>query len=232
MADMSHIGGLIAGGVLPNPLDHGFHVMMTTTHKSLRGPRGALILTKGTVSNPLKKPEQTIENLPTIIDRAVFPGMQGGPHMNTIAAIAVALHEASSDQFKTYAQQTVANAQTLADEMTDRGYQLVTGGTDNHMIIIDFTDRDYNGRDAERALDKIGISTSKSTIPDDPEPPFRPSGLRIGMPAMTTRGIKQSETKIIADFIDRALTHQHDDDYLAQLHDEVIEFCQQYPIPS
>lgn len=191
-ADMSHIGGLIAADVLANPLDHGFHVMMTTTHKSLRGPRGALILSKGTVSNPLKKPENTIENIPTRIDRAVFPGMQGGPHMQTIAAIAVALHEAATDEFIHYAQQTLTNAQVMAEEFIARGYQLITGGTDNHMVIVDFSDRDYDGRDAEKALDKIGISTSKSTIPDDPRPPFRPSGLRIGMPAMTTRGVDEA----------------------------------------
>lgn len=231
-ADISHIGGLVAAGVLANPLDHGFHAMMTTTHKSLRGPRGALILSKGTVSNPLKKPDQTIENIPTIIDRAVFPGMQGGPHMQTIAAIAVALHEAATPEFKTYALQTITNASVMAEEFISRGYKLVTGWTDNHMVIIDFSDCDYDGKDAEVALDHIGISTSKSTIPDDPRPPFRPSGLRIGMPAMTTRGVDETWTRLIVDFIDRALAHQHDKNYLNQLKDEVVTFCKHYPVPS
>ncbi len=232
MADMSHVGGFIAANLLPNPLDFGFNVMMTTTHKSLRGPRGALILSRGTVSNPLKKPEQTVDNIPTIIDRSVFPGMQGGPHMQTIAAIAVALHEASTDEFRNYVRQSLANAAVMAEEFIARGYHLVTGGTENHMVILDFSDRDYGGREAEQALDKIGISTSKSTIPDDPRPPFRPSGLRIGMPAMTTRGVNESATRHIVDFIDRALTHQSDDDYLAELKKEVTTFCEQYPVPS
>lgn len=232
VADMSHIWWLIAAKVLPNPLDYGFHVMMTTTHKSLRGPRGALILSKWVVSTPLRKPEQTIENLPTIIDRSVFPGMQWWPHMNVIAAIAVALEEAATPAFREYAAQTIHNAQTLADELIQRGYKVVTNGTDNHMIILDFTDKIYGWREAEKTLEKIWISTSKSTIPDDPEPPFRPSGLRIGMPAMTTRGVKTAETKIIADFIDRALNNQKDEKYLVALKKEVATLCKQYPIPS
>ncbi len=232
LADMSHIGWFIAANLLPNPLDHGFHVMMTTTHKSLRWPRGALILTKWTPGNPLKKPEKTKENLPTIIDRSVFPGMQWGPHMNVIAGIAVALEEAQSEDFVSYAQQTLDNAKTMAEEFIQRWYQLVTWGTENHLVILDFSNKEYNGRDAEKTLDKIGISTSKSTIPDDPEPPFRPSGLRIGLPAMTTRWIKTTETKKIVDFIDRALINQSDDEYLATLHAEVIEMSKSFPLPT
>ncbi len=190
-ADMAHISGFIAAGLLKNPLDYGFNAMMTTTHKSLRGPRGAMILSKGIVSNPLKAPERTMENLPTLIDRSVFPGVQGGPHMQTIAAIAVALKEAGSDAFREYAKQSLLNAKAMADEFLSLGYTLVTGGTDNHMIVLDFYHgtnlTDFDGTKAEKALDHIGISTSKSTIPDDPNPPFRPSGLRIGTPAMTTR---------------------------------------------
>lgn len=231
-ADVSHIGGFIAAGLLKNPLDYGFHVMMTTTHKSLRWPRGALILSKWIVSNPLKKPEDTIENIPTRIDRAVFPGMQWWPHMNIIAAIAVALHEVQQPAFKAYAEQALKNAQVLASELMARGYKLVTGWTENHMVIVDFSGTDLDGSVAEKTLDKIWISTSKSTIPDDPNPPFRPSGLRIGLPAMTTRGVKEEDTKQIVEFMDQALKHKDDEEALAQLKNKVREFTKAFPVPS
>lgn len=231
-ADVSHIGGFIAAGLLKNPLDYGFQVMMTTTHKSLRWPRGALILSKGIVSNPLKKPEDTIENIPTRIDRAVFPGMQGGPHMNTIAAIAVALKEVQWPEFKAYAEQALKNAQVLANELTARGYKLITGWTDNHMVIVDFSWTDMDWSIAEKTLDTIWISTSKSTIPDDPNPPFRPSGLRIGLPAMTTRGVKEEDTKQIVEFIDQALRHKDDEEALAKLRNDVRAFALKFPVPS
>jgi len=231
-ADVSHIGGFIAAWLLKNPLDYGFHVMMTTTHKSLRGPRWALILSKGIVSNPLKKPEDTIENIPTRIDRAVFPGMQGWPHMNTIAAIAVALHEVFQPAFKMYAEQALKNAQILASELTARGYKLVTGWTDNHMVIVDFSGTEIDWSSAEKTLDKIWISTSKSTIPDDPNPPFRPSGLRIGLPAMTTRGIKEAETKKIVEYIDQALKNKDNEEVLAELKNKVRELALLFPVPG
>lgn len=231
-ADVSHIWGFIAAGLLKNPLDYGFHVMMTTTHKSLRWPRGALILSKGIVSNPLKKPEDTIENIPTRIDRAVFPGMQGWPHMNTIAAIAVALKEAQTPEFKAYAQQALKNAQVLANELTARGYKLVTGGTDNHMVIVDFSWTDMDWSLAEKTLDKIWISTSKSTIPDDPNPPFRPSGLRIGMPAMTTRGMKEEEVKQIVEFMDQAVKNRENEEILSELKNKVRALALKFPVPS
>ncbi len=231
-ADVSHIWWFIAAWLLKNPLDYGFHVMMTTTHKSLRGPRGALILSKWIVSNPLKKPEDTIENIPTRIDRAVFPGMQWWPHMNTIAAIAVALKEAQTPEFKAYAQQALKNAQTLATELTARGYKLVTGWTDNHMVIIDFSWTQLDWSVAEKTLDKIWISTSKSTIPDDPNPPFRPSGLRIGLPAMTTRGVKEEDTKKIVEFIDQALKNKDNEKNLAELKNKVREFSLSFPVPG
>jgi len=231
-ADVSHIGWFIAAWLLKNPLDYGFHVMMTTTHKSLRGPRWALILSKWIVSNPLKKPEDTIENIPTRIDRAVFPGMQWWPHMNTIAAIAVALHEAQTPEFKAYAQQALKNAQTLATELTARGYKLVTGWTDNHMVIVDFSGADLDGSIAEKTLDNIWISTSKSTIPDDPNPPFKPSGLRIWLPAMTTRGIKEEEVKQIVEFMDQALKNKENEEVLAELRNKVRELALKFPVPS
>lgn len=235
-ADVSHIGGLIAAWVLENPLDHGFHAMMTTTHKSLRGPRGAMILSKWVVSNPLKRPEHTMENLPTLIDRSIFPGVQGGPHMNTIAAIAVALGEAQTPEFKAYAEQTLKNAQVLAEEFLKLWYTLVTGGTDNHMIVLDFyhgqNGLDLDGTKAEKALDVVWISTSKSTIPDDPNPPYRPSGLRIGTPAMTTRGVKEDDMKQIVQLMHEALSHADDTKYLADLASRVRDFSLQFPVPG
>ena len=230
-ADMSHIWWFIAAWLLPNPLDHWFQVMMTTTHKSLRWPRWALILSKWIVSNPLKKPEDTIENIPTRIDRAVFPWMQWWPHMNTIAGIAVALKEASTPEFREYARQALENAQILANELLNYWYKLVNWWTENHMIIIDFSKEEYSGWEVEKVLDKVWISTSKSTIPDDPRKPFDPSGLRIWMPAMTTRGVKWDDTKQIASFIHQAIQNRNDDSKLAETKKEVNSFCQKFPLP-
>ena len=229
-ADVSHIWWFIAAWLLPNPLDHGFQVMMTTTHKSLRWPRWALILSKWIVSNPLKKPEDTIENIPTRIDRAVFPWMQWGPHMNTIAWIAVALKEAETPEFKEYAKQALENAQILAQELKNYWYKLVNWWTENHMIIMDFSNQEYSWWDIEKILDKVWISTSKSTIPDDPRKPFDPSGLRIWMPAMTTRGVKWEDTKQIASFIHQTIQNRNDDSKLSEIKKEVISFCQKFPI--
>ena len=231
-ADLSHIWGFIAAGELKNPFDYWFHAMMSTTHKSLRWPRWALILSKWIVSNPLKKPEDTIENLPTRIDRAVFPWMQGWPHMNTIAWIAVALWEAQTQEFKDYAHQTLVNAKVLAEEMLWYWYKLVTGWTDNHMIVMDFSGESFNWADVEKALDKVWISTSKSTIPDDPNPPFRPSWLRIGMQAMTTRWVKEDDTKHIARFIHEAIQNRDNEEKLELIHAQVVECCEHFPIPS
>lgn len=232
MADMSHIGGLIAAWVLKNPFDYGFHVMMTTTHKSMRGPRGALILSKGTVGNPLKKPEPTIENIPTRLDRSVFPWVQWWPHMNVIAAIGVALHEASTPEFKAYGEQTLANSAAMADEFLKLGYKLVCWWTDNHMIVVDFSETDIDWSVAEKALDEIGISTSKSTIPDDPNPPFRPSWLRIGTPAMTTRGLKEVEIRTVVWWMDQAFKHYNNPTILAALKEKVKQMSLAFPVPS
>ena len=230
-ADMSHIWWFIAAWLLPNPLDHGFHAMMTTTHKSLRWPRWALILSKGIVSNPLKKPEDTIENIPTRIDRAVFPWMQWWPHMNTIAWIAVALKEASTPEFKEYARQALENAQILAKELLNYWYKLVNWWTENHMIIMDFSKEEYSGWEVEKVLDKVWISTSKSTIPDDPRKPFDPSWLRIWMPAMTTRGVKWEDTKQIASFIHQAIQNRNNEEKLSEIRKEVVNFCKRFPLP-
>ena len=205
---------------------------MTTTHKSLRWPRWALLLSKWVVSNPLKKPEDTIENLPTRIDRAVFPWMQWWPHMNTIAWIAVALWEAGSDEFKNYAHQTLINAKVLAEQMLLYWYKLVTWWTDNHMIVMDFSWENFTGWDIEKVLDRVWISTSKSTIPNDPNPPFNPSWLRIWMQAMTTRGVKEEDTKKIAKLIHDAIQNKVDDNALEMIRSEVVEMCSHFPVPS
>ena len=225
MADMSHIAGLIAGGVAKNPLDHGFHVMTTTTHKTLRGPRGGLILSMGVVGNPLKKPEKTIENIPTLIDRAVFPGMQGGPHMHVIAAKAVAFGEALRPEFREYATQIVKNAKVLAEEMQKRGFLLVTGGTSNHLILADvYKSFGVDGKVVERALDKIGLTLNANAVPDDPLPMFTPSGIRLGTPALTTRGLSEGHMVKIAEWMKQAIDHRDDDTVLNSLRAEVRDF--------
>jgi len=226
MADMSHIAGLIVGGVAKNPFDYGFHVITTTTHKTLRGPRGGLILSRGVVGNPLKKPEKTLENLPTLIDRAVFPGTQGGPHMHTIAAKAVAFGEALQPEFKDYAEQIVKNAKRLAEELQKRGFKLVTGGTSNHLILADIhSSFGIDGKEAEIAMDKIGLTLNANAIPDDPLPRFRPSGIRLGTPAVTTRGAKEDDMEKIAEWMRRSIDNRDNDDELAELRKEVVEFC-------
>jgi len=233
MADMAHIAGLIAAGVAENPLDHGFHVMTTTTHKTLRGPRGGLILSNGNVSNPLKAPEKTIENIPTLIDRAIFPGMQGGPHMHVIAAKAVAFHEALQPEFRAYAQRVVSNARTLAEALRERGFQLVTGGTDNHLILIDiYASFGIDGKTAEKALDAIGLTANANPIPDDVLPPFRPGGLRLGTPAITTRGLNEDDMRQIAEWMKQAIDHRDDDDALNILKAEVVALARVYPLPT
>lgn len=233
MADMAHIAGLIAGGVAENPLDHGFHVMTTTTHKTLRGPRGGLILTKGVVSNPLRAPEKTIENIPTLIDRAIFPGMQGGPHEHVIAAKAVAFHEALQPEFKQYAAQIVKNASVLADALQARGFQLITGGTSNHLILADVHKSfGIDGKVAEQAMDAIGLTLNANAIPDDELPPFRPSGIRLGTPALTTRGLKEEHMEQIAEWMKQAIDARENPGLLNALRSEVAAFVQDFPLPS
>lgn len=226
MADMSHIAGLIVSGVAKNPFDYGFHVITTTTHKTLRGPRGGLILSRGIVGNPLKKPEKTLKNLPTLIDRAVFPGTQGGPHMHTIAAKAVAFGEALQPEFKDYAKQIVKNAKRLAEELQKRGFKLVTGGTSNHLILADIhSSFGIDGKEAEIAMDKIGLTLNANAIPDDPLPRFRPSGIRLGTPAVTTRGAKEDDMEKIAEWMRLSIDNRDNDEVLAELRKEVVDFC-------
>jgi glycine hydroxymethyltransferase len=233
MADVAHIGGLIAGGVMRNPFDYGFDIVTTTTHKTLRGPRGGMVLSKGKVGNPLKKvePNKIREYLPTVLDRSVFPGLQGGPHMNQIAGVAIALDEAMQPEFKEYAKQVLKNAKVLAKELMDQGAKLITDGTDNHMMVIDCVKSfDMMGGEVEKTLDSVGITTNKSPIPDDP--PFKPSGLRLGTPAATTRGMKEPEMKHLASWIIEAVENSSDQKKLEVIRSQVEDMCTRFKVPG
>jgi glycine hydroxymethyltransferase len=233
MADMAHIAGLIAGKTLKNPFDYGFHVITSTTHKTLRGPRGGLILSNGTVGNPLKAPEKTLQNIPTLIDRTVFPGVQGGPHMHVIAAKAVAFGEAATPEFQAYCQQVLKNAKKLADELMKRDFKLITNGTDNHLLLADVhTSFGIHGGEAEAALDSVGLNLNKNAIANDPLPPFRPSGIRLGTPAITTRGLTEEHMSQLADWMLAAIKARNDQAKLEQLKEEVTAFAKQFPLPS
>ncbi len=231
LADISHIAGLVVGGAHPSPVGIA-DVITTTTHKTLRGPRGALIMCNGSPSTPLKKVERTAENLPTLIDRAIIPGLQGGPHNHQTAAIAVALREAAQPEFKTYAHQIVKNAKKLATELTSRGFELVTGGTDNHLLLVDLTNKGVPGKEAEAALGKAGITVNKNTVPFDPRSPFDPSGIRLGTPAITSRGMKEEHMEQVAEWMNRAIAAHNDETVLAQLNNEIKDFTKAFPLPS
>lgn len=216
MIDIAHIAGLIAGKAIPNPVPY-FDIVTTTTHKTLRGPRGGMIMCK--------------EKYAKAIDKAAFPGFQGGPHMNNIAAKAVAFGEALKPSFKIYAKQILKNAKVLETELKKYGFKLMFGGTDNHMVLVDvFGSKGVTGKEAEVALDKIGITLNKNMIPDDPRSPFDPSGVRIGVPAITTRGMKEKEVRIISKWIKDAIENHKDEKYLKKMHLEVIKLCKKFPI--
>jgi len=233
VADMAHIAGLIVAGVAKNPFDYGFHVITTTTHKTLRGPRGGLILSKGTVGNPLRAPEKTIENIPTLIDRTVFPGMQGGPLMHVIAAKAVAFGEALQPEFKDYAAKILKNASRLADELKKRGFTLITGGTSNHLILADVhTSFGLDGDVVEKVLDRIGLTLNKNAVANDTLPPFRPSGIRLGTPAITTRGMGEEDMVTIAEWMKQAIEGREDEALLDKLRAEVKALAIKHPLPS
>lgn len=230
-ADISHISGLVVSGDHPSPVGI-VDVVMTTTHKTLRGPRGALILCNGNESNPLKKPERTKENIPSLIDRAIIPGLQGGPHNHQTAAIAVALGEALTPEFKLYGNQIAKNAKTLSKELISLGFNLVTGGTDNHLMVVDLNNKDISGKQAEKALSTAGITVNKNTVPFDPRSPFDPSGIRLGTPALTTRGMKENEMKQIAVWIDEAVKNSTNEKYLKNLHETITKFTKNFPLPN
>jgi len=219
MADISHYGGLVAGNAMENPLDYGFDVVTTTTHKSLRGPRGGLILCK--------------EEFAKAIDSSVFPGLQGGPHMNQVAAVAVTLKHAGSSDFGVYCQGVLENAQALANSLLKEGVKLITGGTENHLLVID-TQASFglDGRDSQEILDNISITTNKQVIPDDPLPPFRGSGIRIGTPAATSRGMGTGEMTKIANWITEALRNPGSEQLHSQLNSQVRELCEGYSVPG
>jgi glycine hydroxymethyltransferase len=216
-ADIAHIAGLIAGKQLINPVPL-FDVVSTTTHKTLRGPRGAMIMCK--------------EQYAKQVDRAVFPGMQGGPHDNVTAAKAVAFAEALRPEFKEYSRQVIVNAQALSTALIGRGYRIVSGGTDNHLFVVDLSAQNLAGKEAERALETVGISVSRSTIPNDPNPPLNPSGVRIGTPAVTTRGLKEAEMLILAEIIDEAIKNRQDEERLQELKQATANLCRHFPLPA
>jgi len=216
-ADIAHIAGLIAAKQLKNPVPI-FDVVSTTTHKTLRGPRGAIIMCQ--------------EKFAKQVNSAVFPGMQGGPHDHITAAKAVAFAEALKPEFTEYAKQIIKNAQVMAAEFINRGYRIISGGTDNHLMVIDLNNKGLVGKEAEKTLEKIGISVSRSTIPNDPNPPMNPSGIRIGTPAITTRGLKENEIKMIVECIDEALQNQDDEKKLSELKLKVKDLCEKFPIPT
>jgi glycine hydroxymethyltransferase len=213
--DMAHIAGLVAGGAHPSPVPHA-HITTTTTHKTLRGPRAGLVLCG--------------QDLAAAVDKAVFPGQQGGPLVHIVAAKAVAFAEALRPEFKTYAAQTVANAQTLASAIAEAGYRIVSGGTDNHLMLVDVFAKGIFGSEAEVALGKAGITVNKNAIPYDTNPPLKPSGIRIGTPALTTRGMKQGEMKQIASWIVEALDKRNDEAVLEKIRNQVAELANQFPL--
>lgn len=217
MVDMAHFAGLVAGGVHPSPVPYA-DVITTTTHKSLRGPRGAMILCKA-------KHAQAI-------DKAVFPGIQGGPHDNTTAAIAVALKEATSASFKEYATQVIANAKALSEGLIAKGFVLITNGTENHLMLVDLTNKNISGKKAAKALDKAGIVLNYNAVPFDKRKPFDPSGIRMGTPALTSRGFKEKEMQQVSLFIDRVISDPENEELLASIAEEVKELCSKFPAPG
>jgi len=217
MADISHTAGLIAGGALKSPVPF-FDVVMTTTHKTLRGPRGAIIMCK--------------EKYAKAIDRAIFPGLQGGPHENVIAGKAIAFAEALKPEFKDYAEQVKRNAHHLASELKTKGFKLVSNGTETHLILIDLTNKNVTGKDAQNALDSVGITLNKNTVPNDTRSPFDPSGIRLGTPAITTRGMREAEMEKIADWMDRAIQNIKNEAELLNIKKEVEELCANFPVPG
>ncbi len=213
--DMAHIAGLVAGGVHPSPVPHA-HITTTTTHKTLRGPRAGLIICS--------------QDLAAAVDKAVFPGQQGGPLVHIVAAKAVAFAEALRPEFRTYSAQIVANAKALAEGLQAAGYRLVSGGTDNHLMLVDVFEKGILGSEAELALGKAGITVNKNSIPWDTNPPLKPSGIRVGTPALTTRGMKEPEMRTIAAWIAKALEQRSDDAALERIRGEVAEMANQFPL--
>ncbi|MEK7658420.1 MAG: serine hydroxymethyltransferase [Patescibacteria group bacterium] len=221
VADIAHIAGLVAGDAHPSPVPY-VHIVSTTTHKTLRGPRGGMIMVT-------QKGVDKDAELPKKIDKAIFPGFQGGPHMHQIAGIAVCLKEASTPAFKKYAKQIVKNAKALAEELKKYGFNLVSGGTDNHLILIDLRNKNIAGTEAQNLLEEAGITINKNSIPYDPAPPFKPSGIRLGTPAITTRGMKEKEMKKIGAWINEVISNPKS---VKKVREEIKIFCKKFPLPK
>ena len=226
-ADIAHISGLIAGGVHESPIPH-CDVVTTTTHKTLRGPRGAIIMSKTEDRYHEKYRPEEKRNLAQLIDFSIFPGVQGGPHDHINAAKAVCFREALQPEFKNYAKQIIMNAKTLADSLMDYGFRLVTGGTDNHLMLIDLQNKNITGKEAEAVLEEVAITVNKNTIPYDPRKPFDPSGIRIGTPLLTTRGMKESEMKSVAEFMSKAMEHRNSKEAKEKIREDVLALCKRF----
>jgi len=217
VSDIAHIAGLVVAGIHPSPVPHA-DIVSTTSHKTLRGPRGGMLLCKAEHANK--------------VDRSVFPGLQGGPHMHTLTSIAVAMAEADTPEFIAYAKQVIKNAKVLSEKLLEHGFNLVTGGTDNHLMLIDLRNKNIPGKKLAKALDRARIVSNYNTIPNDPAPPFNPSGLRIGTPAMTTRGMKEEQARQVGDFINKVVENIDNESIIGEVGKEVLMLCSQFPVPD
>lgn len=231
LADIAHPAGLIATGFLNDPFDH-CHIVTSTTHKTLRGPRGGVIMMRNDFDNPfgIKDPKGNIRSMSALLDLAVFPGMQGGPLEHVIAAKAVAFGEILEPSFKDYQQQVQINAQTIAKSFTDKGYNLISGGTDNHLMLIDLRNKNITGKKAQETLDRAHITLNKNAVPYDDKSPFVTSGIRVGVPAITTRGLKTEHMQIVADMIDKVLMNADDENIILGVKEDVKSFMKQFPL--
>jgi glycine hydroxymethyltransferase len=230
-ADIAHPAGLIATGLLNDPFDH-CHIVSSTTHKTLRGPRGGIIMLRHDFENPwgLKDPKGNLRMMSSLLDLAVFPGSQGGPLEHVIAAKAVSFAEILDPSFKIYGQQVITNAQAMAKAFVSRGYQLISGGTDNHLMLIDLRNKNLTGKKAQETLDKAHITLNKNAVPFDDKSPFVTSGIRVGVPAVTTRGMKETDMETVVAMIDKVLAHTDDEQVIASVRSEVKTFMQQFPL--
>jgi glycine hydroxymethyltransferase len=231
LADIAHPAGLIATGVLNDPFDH-CHIVTSTTHKTLRGPRGGVIMLRNDFENPfgVKDPKGNTRMMSSLLDLAVFPGTQGGPLEHVIAAKAIAFGEILDPSFKIYQQQVQLNAQTIAKAFTDKGYHLISGGTDNHLMLIDLRNKNITGKKAQETLDRAHITLNKNSVPFDDKSPFVTSGIRVGVPAITTRGMKSEHMQIVADMIDKVLMNAEDEAIISAVKEDVKSFMQQFPL--
>ena len=230
-ADIAHPAGLIAAGLLNDPFDH-CHIVSSTTHKTLRGPRGGIIILRHDFENPWghKDPKGKTRTMSQLLDLAVFPGMQGGPLEHIIAAKAVSFSEILSEDFKAYGKQIIANAQAMAKGFVDKGYNIISGGTDNHLMLIDLRNKNLTGKKAQETLDKAHITLNKNSVPFDDKSPFVTSGIRVGVPAVTTRGLKENDVVQVVDMIDKVLMHADDEQVIAGVKNDVKSFMQQFPL--